>query len=231
MVAMLHIAAIIAIIAIVPGGGADPTPPLAVEVPGPVAPGSAAQIVADALPPSILDWRPAELTGPLVTDRPDFTESADAVPFGHLQLEVGYTFTYDREHDTRTRTHTGPEMLWRFGLAPDFELRVGWDGYNWAETLGPGATRAGRPITRETWDQGAADMSLGVKYKLFEQEGWRPHFGVIAELGVPSGSAGFSVGDVDPGLVLLWAYDLEHDWAIAGNVGLFALREADGRFL
>ncbi len=32
---------------------------------------------------------------PLVTDRPDFTESTEAVPAGHLQLEAGYTFTLD----------------------------------------------------------------------------------------------------------------------------------------
>ena len=51
-------------------------------------------------------WEPAPLTEPLVTDRPDFTESTDAVPRGHFQLEMGYTFTYDRERKERRRDHT-----------------------------------------------------------------------------------------------------------------------------
>ena len=31
--------------------------------------------------------------GPLVTDRPDFTESAVGVPIGRVQIEAGYTWT------------------------------------------------------------------------------------------------------------------------------------------
>ncbi len=53
---------------------------------------------------------------PLITDRPDFTESTEAVPAGHLQLEAGYTFTFDREGTDRTRHHTAPELLFRIGL-------------------------------------------------------------------------------------------------------------------
>ena len=71
---------------------------------------------------------------PLVTDRPDFTESTDAVPYGLFQLEVGYTFTHDRESGVRNQTHTSPELLLRAGLAQDFELRIGWAGYVWSRT-------------------------------------------------------------------------------------------------
>ena len=46
---------------------------------------------------------------PLITDRPDFTESTEAVPAGHVQLEAGYTFTFDREGSDRTRDHAAPE--------------------------------------------------------------------------------------------------------------------------
>jgi hypothetical protein len=58
-------------------------------------------------------WPAAPLTEPLVTDRPDFTESAEAVPYGHFQLAVGYTFTFDRESKDRVRDHTAPEILLR----------------------------------------------------------------------------------------------------------------------
>ncbi len=173
----------------------------------------------------------APLTGPLVTDRPDFTESTDAVPTGWCQLEAGYTYTYDSEGKDRVRDHTAPELLLRIGLAEDFELRIGWAGYSWRNDRFEGETRGGRSVTREDSSQGAQDLSLGFKLKLFEQEGWRPHFGIIGAISIPSGSAEVSSGDVDPEVVLLWAYDITDSFAIASNVGLGVPTEDDDRFV
>ena len=92
----------------------------------------AAERSAPALPndPSVnggfLDRDPAPLTAPLVTDRPDFTESTKTIPRGHLQIEAGFTFVYDRRGDDRLRDHAAPELLLRIGLADDFELRIGF---------------------------------------------------------------------------------------------------------
>jgi hypothetical protein len=178
----------------------------------------------------LLSWEAVPLTEPLVTDRPDFTESTDAVPRGHFQFEMGYTFTYDRERKERVRDHTAPELLLRIGLFDDFELRFGWDGYSYSHERFETETRRGRPVMREDWTQGGNDLSLGFKYKFFEQDGFRPHFGVIGAITVPSGSAGVSSGDVDPELVLLWAYDVNDRLAIAGNVGVAGPTGPEGRF-
>ena len=167
---------------------------------------------------------------PLITDRPDFTESTETVPAGHLQFELGYTFTYDREEKNRERNHTAPELLVRVGVAENFEIRLGWEGYSWSDNQFEGETRAGRRVTREDWSQGAHDLSLGIKCKFFEQDGWVPHFGVIAAMTMPSGSGGVSSGDVDPELVLLWAYDVTDNFAIAGNVGMAAVSDEGDRF-
>ncbi len=167
---------------------------------------------------------------PLITDRPDFTESTEAVPAGHLQLETGYTFTYDREGKDRVRDHTAPELLLRIGVVEDFELRIGWDGYSWTDNRFQGETRGGRRVTRDDWTQGGHDLSLGFKYKFVEQDGLIPHFGVIGAITVPSGSAGVSSGDVDPEIVLLWAYDITDSFAIAGNAGLAAPNDDGDRF-
>ncbi len=171
------------------------------------------------------------LNKPLVTDRPDFTESTDAIPQGYSQLEAGYTFTYDREGSDRTREHTAPELLLRIGIAENFELRIGWDGYSWTDSQFEGETRGGRRITREDTSNGAQDMSLGFKHKLVEQDGKIPHFGVIGAITVPSGSAGISSGDVDPEVVFLWAYDVNDRFAIAGNVGVALPTDVHGRFV
>lgn len=167
---------------------------------------------------------------PLVTDRPDFTESTDAVPAGHVQLELGYTFTYDREGNERLRTQTPPELLVRVGIVDNLELRIGWDGYTLTEQSVPVERSNRTRFTDHDWSQGSNDLSLGIKYKFFEQHEWRPHFGVIAGVSVPSGSAILSSGDVDPELVLLWAYDLSDTTALAGNVGFAAPTDAGDRF-
>ena len=167
---------------------------------------------------------------PLITDRPDFTESTETIPANHFQIEIGYTFTYDREGNDRVRDHTAPELLLRIGVVENLELRIGWDGYSWTENQFEAETRSGRRTTRESWAQGANDLSLGFKYKLVEQDGWIPHFGVIGAITVPSGSAGISSGDVDPEIVLLWAYDITDSFAVAGNVGFAAPTDDGDRF-
>lgn len=179
--------------------------------------------------PKATPWfEKAELTEPLVTDRPDFTESTDAIPRGHFQIEGGHTFTLDREGRTRSRGHTAPETLLRVGVFDKFELRFGWEGYSWINERFPAESRAGRRIMRAEWSQGGSDLYLGFKYKFWEQAGWRPHFGIIPALSAPSGSAGVSSGDADPEIKLAWSYDLPHDLALSGNVN-FAVPSEDGR--
>lgn len=171
---------------------------------------------------------PALLTGPLISDRPDFTESPQAVPRGHFQLEMGYTYTYDREDEESTQDHTTPEILMRIGVVDRLELRIGWAGYSFQRDRFEFERREGRTETRDVWSQGNNDLSLGFKYQLYEQDGIRPALGVLAGLSVPSGSAEFSAGDVEPEAILAWAYDVTEWLAIAGNVGVL-VRSDDGR--
>lgn len=180
-----------------------------------------------------LTWfglRSAPLEGPLVTDRPDFTESTDAIPFGHIQLEAGYTFTYDREDGVRVRDHVMPELLLRVGLVEDFELRIGWEGYAWTHELSKGQTRGGRSVSVEDWTSGGSDLELGFKLKLLEQDGLRPHLGILGSLNLPTGSSAVSPGDVEPLVGLLWAYDLSDRLSLAGNVNFASLVEDRRRF-
>lgn len=179
------------------------------------------------------DWGwppPAELTEPIETDRPDFTESTSTVPRGRFQLEGGYTFTLDREDGVRGRSHTAPELLLRAGLWDDFEVRVGWGGYTWANEKSPGETRAGRPVLLEDWSQGGADQYVGFKWKLFAQQGVRPDFAIIPAITVPTGGGGFSSGDVDPEIKLAWAYDLSDRLGLGGNVNFAVPTDRGERF-
>jgi hypothetical protein len=172
----------------------------------------------------------APLEEPIDTDRPDFTDSPEVVPYGHIQVESGYTFTYDREGKNRTLQHAAPELLFRLGLFKDFELRIDWPGYVWQQDLFQTQTRRGRPVSKEDWSQGATDMDVGFKYHICDQKGLRPSFGVIADISAPSGSSGFSSGDVDTEVKLAWSYDFAKTWSLAGNVDFLSLTQDTHRF-
>ncbi len=172
----------------------------------------------------------APLDEPLVSDRPDFTESAVAVPYGRIQLEGGYTFTYDSGDGIRTQDHTYPELLLRVGLVEDFELRLGWVGWSHTEESFRTETRAGRSVRVTDSDDGGNDMSAGFKFHLLDQDGLFPDFGVITELSLPTGASGQTSGDVDPVAKLLWAYDLTDDLSVAGNVNFAVPTSDNGRY-
>lgn len=47
----------------------------------------------------------AQEDDPLVGDRPDFTEASSTVGMHRLQIEGGYTYSYDRTTDERLDEH------------------------------------------------------------------------------------------------------------------------------
>jgi len=162
----------------------------------------------------------APIDEPLVTDRPDFTESAVTVPRGRVQIESGFTYTYDDE-DEIVETWTLPETLVRIGLADDFELRIGAPNYAAFDSTGAG------------FEDGATDLSLGFKHTFTRQEEGVPAFGLIGGLTLPTGSDEFTTDTVDPFVILAASYAFENGLSIAGNVGFFLLEEPadDDRFL
>lgn len=166
---------------------------------------------------------------PLVTDRPDFTESTTTVPAGRFQLESGYTFTYDSEKRVRQREHAFPEFLMRIGVVRDFELRVEWTGYSITSTNYRERNDAGRIVGREEWSEGAHDVGAGFKLKFFEEDGLRPDFSMIGSVTAPSGSKNESAGDVEPEIVLLWSHSLTDRVGLAGEV-LFTTPHGDGGY-
>lgn len=167
---------------------------------------------------------------PLVTDRPDFTESPETVPPARVQLEGGVTFTYDHESPGRSSAYSAPELLLRVGIVERFEIRVGWEGYTWMQERLPEQTQSGRTVYRDEWNQGASDLYLGAKWKIWEQNGLRPHFSVIPAITVPSGTIGFSSRDVDPEVKLAWSYDLAESVALSGNVNAEVPSDEKGHF-
>ena len=162
----------------------------------------------------------ADLDEPLVTDRPDFTESSSTVGRGVAQLEMGYTYVYDAEAGDRTRTHSYPQTLLRYGILAEWlELRVGW---NYAEE----ATRVDGVPARAG---GSEDLYLGLKFALTPQECLLTEMALIAQMTVPSGSAAFSAGETLPGVNWIYSWEI-NDWLSTAGSSQFnrAIDEVTG---
>ena len=153
-------------------------------------------------------------TEPLVTDRPDVTESAETVAAGRFQLEVGASF--ERRGDEEVLAV--PEALVRLGLARGFELRV--EPGAWIETSGP------EGLDRE---DGRDDGSVGVKMALGDGAA------LIVDTAVPTGEAAVNAGDAwQPGALLALAWNLPAwaglPWSLGANAGVRSAVEDGERF-
>ena len=156
--------------------------------------------------------------GPLVADRPDFTEAAETVGPGVIQFEFGYTLAYDElrgDRDGGDRdggdgtvwTHFFGEPLLRVGVAHGLELRF-----------------AASPVSQRTRtddlrvdDSGTEDLDLGIKLVLARQVGRRPAIAVIPQMTLPTGSEAFSRNRLSPGVNLIYAWDLTEEVSLAGS--------------
>lgn len=145
---------------------------------------------------------------PLVSDRPDFTESAITVASGTVQLEGGYT----RTAGGGATTHDLGELLVRVGIGPAVEARVGVGSYRWVDP-GPGpavsapvSTAAGvklRVPSANLADEVAVlcMTTLPVKTDLYDP-GWTPAIVVAAAWDAGIGGLGANLGYThteDPG--------------------------------
>jgi hypothetical protein len=149
----------------------------------------------------------------LITDRPDFTESARVVPFGRLQLESG--FTWARLGNEQTEWGA-PELLARWGILPVLELRFNCPDRLW-ERNGPDRS-------------GFGDAAVGAKIQL-PSPGRKWDLAAIVSVSLPSGDRYFSTGAADPEMVLIWARDLSPRWSYGGQiVGAWLTEDGARRF-
>ena len=138
-------------------------------------------------------------TPDLVTDRPDQTESAAAVPRGLVQVETGYLFSRDDGVDT----FEAPGTLVRIGLGARTELRIGHAG-----------------VIGSARRHGAGDSELGAKVNLIEAaDGWTPQLAVIGRLSLPTGAEPYSSGGVDPSFLMAFAHELSPRVSVGYNLG------------
>lgn len=147
---------------------------------------------------------PTDLAGPLVTDRPDFTEASSTVGQGVLQIEIGYTYSYDNDGTTQTLSHSYPETLLRYGMLANWlEFRL---ASNFASERAGGVSYTG-----------SEDLYLGFKIGLTPQHDWLPETALIPQMTVPTGSGPLSNNRVLPGANLVYSWDITERLSTAGS--------------
>jgi Putative MetA-pathway of phenol degradation len=173
----------------------------------------------DPAKPSV---KPVTEQSELVTDRPDFTESAEVAGRAMFQVETGFAIDRSVLEGERSRSLTGPFPLLRLGVSKRVELRFAGDGYSWARLNSTGT---------EDHVRGRSDFSVGGKVKFFDQTTARPDFAVIAAVSVPKGHPQFRGGGYDPEVKLCFAKDAPLGFVTSWNINLASVSDEQGRFL
>jgi hypothetical protein len=160
---------------------------------------------------------PSAAEEPLVTDRPDFTESALAVGGNNWQFEFGTTYDSGANVDAASLG----ELLVRWGVAEKFELRLAVPSYLWVD--GP-----------EGDSSGFTDSGIGFKYEFHDGSGsgflGKTAFAVLAATTMPTGASAISSPDWQPAVNLAFSWDLSASSSLGTNLGYARPSDGDRRF-
>lgn len=102
---------------------------------------------------------------PMITDRPDMTESSVSVQPGIMQVETGFHFEKESTGGVSQFYRNLNTSLIRYGLVDGLEFRL---GFGYSSFSSPGET-----------EQGFEPLSFGFKYELFGQSGILPEMAVL----------------------------------------------------
>jgi hypothetical protein len=154
--------------------------------------------------------------GLIATDRPGFGDGALLVPHRTVQVEAGYAYAQTGDVDQ----HRIGQVLARYGLFPNLELRVQLNSY--VVQRSPDAAAG---------DEGVADVSgvedarLGVKVGLLRETA---PLTLLVTTSIPSGATEFTADDPQPEIKLAGDVPLTPQVAFSYNAGyLLTLGEGD----
>lgn len=137
-----------------------------------------------------------DLSAPLVTDRPDFTEASVTVGKGVAQIEFGYTYIDSGD----SVVHSLGEPLLRYGILADWlELRL---------AIFP---------QQEGGESGFSDLYFGFKIALTPQQGWLPEMAIIPQANTPTGGSAYTSGGWEPGFNWIYAWQINDFLTTAGS--------------
>jgi hypothetical protein len=140
---------------------------------------------------------------PIAADRPGFSTGTKTVQPSIVNVELGYQYSFNN-HYSKTSSHTLPLMVLRTGLSEKSELDIQWDGVNIDKEEGFSAVNS------------KADLSVGGKYKLLENEQY--NITALGILSLPTGTSPSTSNSIDPLVGILWDYSISDQNTLFGTV-------------
>jgi Putative MetA-pathway of phenol degradation len=150
-------------------------------------------------------------TGPVIADRPGYTDGPTALPGRSVQVEAGVT---DDRVDGVTYQSLG-ELLVRAGIGGRTELRLFGNSYGFRSVNGGPTTH------------GVEDFKFGAKVALHalpdSVHGWIPRLAVLAATTLPTGAADRTAHRAQPEAKLAASWTTSGPFSLYSNLGFGAV--------
>jgi len=156
----------------------------------------------------------AQTGDPLISDRPDFTESTGTIAPGRFQIEGGITSQEIGEEDSLS---VG-ELLVRYGLGENLEARLGVG--SWTRIEVPGDQLEG-------FEDPTVQMKVRLTPPVSDRPPGFPAVALLVGTSVPVGSEELTVDEWEPEAVLAFDWILTDMLTLGANLGV-AFPTADG---
>src|SRR6185436_11322152 len=156
----------------------------------------------------------AQTGDPLISDRPDFTESTGTIAPGRFQIEGGITSQEIGEEDSLS---VG-ELLVRYGLGENLEARLGVG--SWTRIEVPGDQLEG-------FEDPTVQMKVRLTPPVSDRPPGFPAVALLVGTSVPVGSEELTADEWEPEAVLAFDWILTDMLTLGANLGV-AFPTADG---
>ncbi|WP_456407047.1 transporter [Caldithrix abyssi] len=149
---------------------------------------------------------------PLITDRPDQTESSVTVPLNSLQIETGVLLENNKTGFSEQKSFVYNSTLLRYGLGKNLELRLGF------EYLG----EENKSLNSDSSNtiSGFGPLNAGFKFKITEEEDWKPEIALIGAIDLPfTASSYFKPNYTALNFVFCFSHSISEKITVAYNLG------------
>ncbi len=147
----------------------------------------------------------------LITDRPDQTESAVAIPLGSFQFETGFFYS-SAYSDPKVKNYLMPTTLLRYGIIKGLEIRF---------VAQYGITKAG-----SFKHNGFSDLEIGAKFEIFRSP--KTNMAFLSHLIIPSASDDYRPDKIGTVNKFAISHEISETIGIAGNLGYSNFGEGNG---
>lgn len=149
--------------------------------------------------------------GPVVADRPGYTDTPVALPAGAIQLEMGVTSDQTGPVGARTTTLSAGELLVRAGIGSSAELRLFGNSYDV------------RSASNTATARGVEDVKVGAKLNLRavpdSVHSAVPNIALVAASTLPTGGAAITAGAAQAEVKLAANWTTPSPFSLYTNVG------------